>query len=117
LKGDFGMLSNEGKNNSQLLQEVAQQLWKNDLQMIKTKVEDAPFDMFVIQMMLYKRHEILLEYEKGTCAISVKVNGKYVYLDKLSNEKIIFGFNSMLPENVVNNFTILDNFLKNKAKE
>jgi len=106
------MLSNEGKNNLEMLKKLANKTWGTNLKIIKTTIRDAPFDTFVFNMLIYEQYEVLLEYEKGTFSTSIKINGKFVFLDQLTDKNVVYGFDSLIPENITLNFNTLDETLK-----
>jgi hypothetical protein len=108
------MLSNEGEKNLKLLQDLAIQIWGTNLNIINVKIHNAPFDIFEINMLIYGCYEILLEYEKGSFATSIKMNNIFIFLDKISDENIVYGFESVLPQNIISNFNILDKTLRER---
>jgi hypothetical protein len=106
------MLSNEGMENLKLLKQLAYRTWGTNLQIMAEKVINIPVDAFEIQMKIYCCYDILLEYETGTFALKIWDESKFVYLDKLTDEKVIYGFDSMITDSIMNNFNILDRVLK-----
>jgi len=107
------MLSNEGQNNLQLLRNLAINYWGDNLQIIGIDIhEKAPFDIFEINILIYGKFHVLLEYEIGTFGISVKVDNGLVILSKFTEKEIVRGFDSLVPKNIEHNFKVLDEELK-----
>lgn len=110
-KGGFGMLSSEGRDNLKLLKDLAAKTWEKNVIIINENVIQIPVDAFVIEMKLYNQFKVLLEYETGTFAFKLWTGEKYEYLDGLTDKKIFYGFDSMLPANTRHNFEVLDTIL------
>lgn len=76
------------------------------------RVIDKPFDMFTLSMKLYGKYDVLVEYDRSTLGFSVKKNGEYSILSKLSTYPIYRGFDSYSNENnILHNFKALDTVL------
>ena len=111
------MLSNEGDMNRKLLKELALKKWKNNLVIQKEIEIEIPVDAFEIYMLIYGQFKILLEYEIGTFALKIWSGEKYEYLDKFTNDRIVYGFESIVSENITWNYRVLDDVLEDlKAK-
>ena len=106
------MLSNEGINNLNLLKYWALKTWEENVIFIKETGTQIPVDAFTIEMRVYKKFKVLIEYEVSTFAFKLWTGNKYEYIDRFTNNKIIYGFDSMKTENIQNNFKILDVILK-----
>ena len=102
------MLSNEGVANLNLLKEALTNMWKNNIVLEHEKVMKIPVDAFEIQMTIEGSFKVLLEYETGTFALKLWTGDKFEYLDKLTNDKVYYGFSSMLPDSIHNNLEVLD---------
>jgi hypothetical protein len=107
----FGMLSSEGINNLNLLKEMIFNTWGNNVVLLNERIMQIPVDAFEFQMQLYGSKKVLLEYETGTFALKLWTGERFEYLDKFVNDKIIYGFDSMIPENIQHNIYVLDKLL------
>lgn len=87
--------------------------WGKDVSNLRiVKVIDKPFNMFTLSMKLYGKYDVLVEYERSTLGFSVKKDGEYYILSKLSKYPIYRGFDSYSSEsNVLHNFKALDDVL------
>ena len=107
------MLENRIQNEADKLISFIKRFWDDKVSNIKiTDIADKPFDIFTLAMKLYKKFDIMMEYERSTLAISVKIDDEFVYLDELTDEPIFIGFESYYPENLLFNFKLLDKVLK-----
>ena len=107
------MLSTEGQKNRKLLKQIAYKMWKADIEILSEREINIPLDAIEIYMLIYGQYNILLEYETGTFALKIMLNGKYEYIDKYTDKKIIYGFDSLIENNIINNYKVLDLLLKN----
>ncbi len=105
------MLSNEGISNLSLLKDMLVNTWKNNIVILGERKIQIPVDAFEIQMQIYGRNKVMLEYETGTFALKIWTGEKFEYLDKFTSDKIFYGFDSMIPKNIQHNFSILDKVL------
>lgn len=74
---------------------------------------------FFLQVKLYNKHNVLMEYERSTLGISLQEgNGnQYIILSKLTDDKVFRGLQSYKEDNLLHNFKILDDVLKKELKE
>ncbi len=108
------MLSNEGVSNLKLLKDMLLRTWRNNVTILSETETQIPVDAFELLIVFYGHHKVLLEYEMGMFAFKIWTGKKFEYLDKFTNEKIVYGFDSMFPQNIQHNFEVLDEVL-NKA--
>jgi hypothetical protein len=106
------MLSNEGIEHFNLLKELINQFWQGNAQINNEEIINAPFDMFKINVTIYKKFKILLEYDRSIIAIKIKENEKFINLRTLTKKETIKGFKSSEKNNMLHNFKILDDTLK-----
>jgi len=106
------LLTKHGKQNYDLLIKEIQHYWENNVEIISEKRVDIPVDAFELLLCLYEKHKVLLEYETSTFALKLWRNENFVYLDKLTDKIVVYGFESMLSENIIHNFEVLDEVLK-----
>ena len=88
--------------------------WKKDVSDLNiVDIIDKPFNMFTLSMKLYGKYDVLVEYDRSTLGFSVKKNGDFIILSKLSEVPIYRGFDSYSNEsNILHNFKALDNVLR-----
>ena len=111
------MLSKEGYKNLQKLKEGIKSTWGEKVHFTIAQELPLPVDAFRIEILVYGKYKILVEYEGGTFAYKLWSGAYFEYLDSLVDEKIVYGFKSMLQDNIVKNFAILDRYLQQKMKE
>ena len=86
--------------------------WRNDVSAIQYRIVDTRrANIFIIEMEIFGKFNIKMEYENSTLGISVKQDNMFVGLSKLTNEKVYIGFDSCEPENIQHNFEVLDRTL------
>jgi len=87
--------------------------WGNNISNLTiVKVTDKPFNMFTLSMKLYDKYDVLIEYDRSTLGFSLKRNGEYYILSKLSKYPIYRGFDSYSSEsNILHNFQALEDVL------
>ena len=106
------LFSKQGNKNYKLLKDTIFSFWNDNVEIQEEKKIEIPVDAFEIYMQLYGRHKVLLEYETGTFALKLWTGEKYEYPDKFINDKMVYGFDSMTPENIIHNFSVMDVALK-----
>lgn len=107
------MLDNDLQQKVDELTNQIVNYWGNNISIINVIThKGAPFDIFDVSTILYNRFDVMFEYERSTLGIRIKVGNEYVGLSRLSKEPVIKGFKSYTPENMLNNFSILDKTLK-----
>ena len=88
------MLSNEGVSNLKLLKDMLLRTWRNNVTILSETETQIPVDAFELLIVFYGHHKVLLEYEMGMFAFKIWTGKKFEYLDKFTNEKIVYGFDS-----------------------
>ena len=72
------MLENRIQNEADKLISFIKRFWDDKVSNIKiTDIADKPFDIFTLAMKLYKKFDIMMEYERSTLAISVKIDDEF----------------------------------------
>ena len=107
------MLSNEGINKLNAIEEIAKKIWDEKLQIKDVKILNYPFDAFEIKMVIYEKFDIKIEYDRSIVAINLKQQGTYENIRKIVKEEFVRGFESSKRENIEHNLRVLDNVLKN----
>ena len=79
--------------------------------------DDYPYRPFEIRAMLYKKHEILFEYEIDDFSINIKVNDIFISLHEFTDEKIAYGGEDMASEITISKFEVLDRILTTNYEE
>ena len=102
------MLNNDAKKNIDLITSTAKYLWNENVSFGKLKVLNTPYPAFEWMMNLYKKIDILLIYDRSTLDIGILKNGKYVLVSRFTDKPFIRGIKSTQPENLLNNFRLLD---------
>ena len=105
------MLSDEGTRNLQLLKEMILNKWEKRITWTSETVKSIPIDAFELQMQIDESTKILLEYETGTFALKLWTGKEFEYIDDLSGERIVYGFESMNPDNIRHNLEVLDRIM------
>lgn len=106
------MLSKHGTKNLTLLKELINQFWGTNVRIINEEVINAPFDMFKMNIIIYDKFEILIEYDRSIIGISIKIDNNFINLRKLTDKETIKGFESSEKDSILYNFKILDDVLK-----
>lgn len=106
------MLNSEGEKNFKRIRLAAKEIWGDNCQFGDIQVENAPFCMFQIPLLIYRRFNVLLIYDRSILDISVKLGNEYHWLADLTQKPIIEGFESCKIENLLTNFIILDETIK-----
>ena len=108
------MSSNDVQSELQNIVSKIKDYWGNNISNLNiVKITDKPFDMFTLSMNLYGKYDVLVEYDRSTFGFSVKKNGEYVVLSRLSKYPIYRGFDSYSTEgNIMHNFQALDDVLQ-----
>ena len=107
-------MSNSLQEEVNQLTNKIQTFWGDNVENIQlTEFTEEPFIMFTLVMKLYGNYDVMMEYERSTLGISVKNQGQYMILSKLSDTPIFRGLKSYIPENLLHNFKALDKVLKN----
>lgn len=100
-------------NEAAELISMVKKFWNNAVSEIKvTSMTDEPFDMFTLSMRMYKNYDVLMEYDRGTLSIKVKLQNQYTVLSRLADEPVYRGFEGYKPDNLLHNFAILDKVLR-----
>jgi hypothetical protein len=87
--------------------------WNSSVTEIKlVSMTDKPFDMFTLSMKIYSKYEVLMEYDRGTLSIKVKMQNQFIVLSRLTDEQIYRGFEGYKPEKLLHNFKALDKVLQ-----
>jgi hypothetical protein len=110
---------NSAKYEADSLMAKISEYWKDDVSDIKIiMAKDSPVRMFDLAMRFYGKHDVIMEYERSTLGISIKINEKLIALGQLTDEEIFRGLKSYTSENLFHNFNVLDRTLKRMcAKE
>ena len=108
------MLSNDVQSELKSILSKIKNYWGNNVSNLNVEnITDRPFDMFTLSMKLYGKYDVLVEYDRSTLGFSIKKNGKYFVLSKLSKYPIFRGFDSYSSEsNIMHNFQALDDVLQ-----
>lgn len=100
-------------NEATELISMVKKFWNNAVSEIKViSMTDEPFDMFTISMRMYKNFDVLMEYDRGTLSIKVKLQNQYAVLSRLTDEQVYRGFEGYKPDNLLHNFATLDKVLR-----
>lgn len=78
-----------------------------DYEIIDLYIPDAPFDIFFILINISNKHNILIEYEKGSMAFKIMTNYGYVYLSSLTDRVVYRGSQSFTDEGLKENILTL----------
>lgn len=72
---------------------------------------ESPYNMFTLQMQLYKVYTVNMEYDRSTLSIKILIDGNFLTLSRVAEEPIFKGFESYRPEKLMHNFEVLDKTL------
>lgn len=108
------MSSNDVQSELQSIVSRIKSYWGNNVSNLNVvKITDRPFDMFTLSMNLYGKYDVLVDYERSTLGFSIKRNGEYFVLSRLSRYPVYRGFDSYSTEkNIMHNFQALDDVLQ-----
>ena len=106
------MLDNEARTKLQMIQNYISQIWGNNCKVSETEVIDSPYPEFQFTLWLYDKIQVGIYYDRSTLDIGIMQNGEYLILQKFTQEKVERGFKATKPENLYNNFCILDRVAK-----
>ncbi len=112
LKEVFGLLNKYDKENIANIEAAAQKIFGNNYKFGELELLDRPFTEFNLPMRLYNNFDVMLEYERSTIGIMVKTKDGYVGLSRMTDEQVFKGLKSCKPENLLHNFRILDQLLR-----
>jgi hypothetical protein len=100
-------------NEANELVDTIRRFWNNSVSEIKVvNMTDKPYDMFTLSMKMYGKFDVLMEYDRGTLSINVKMQDQFIVLSRLTNEQVYRGFEGYKPENLLHNFATLDKVLQ-----
>lgn len=102
------MLNNEARKNLQAIKETAGQIWEKNCEFGDIDIKDSPYPEFELPMRLYQKLEVGIYYDRSALDIGIRQEGKYVLLEKFTTRQVLRGMKAMKPENLFNNFKILD---------
>ena len=102
----------EAVENIDLIQKTALQVWGENIEFDEIKGSNSPYPEFEWQIHLYSKFSIKLNYDRSTLSISVPTKEGYVVLSNLTNESVFWGFDCMIPENLLHNFQALDRLIQ-----
>jgi hypothetical protein len=68
---DFGMLGKAAQKDISRIKLFAQKVFGNDIEFIHFRDFNAPFDMFSMEMLVDKKHVMILEYERSILSTSL----------------------------------------------
>jgi hypothetical protein len=108
------MLSKVGETNLEIVKQSLIKVWGQRARIINIKVLDRPFDMFEIHLAINHQHDVMISYDRSIVDISVLKDGKYKWLTDMTDLDVIEGFDSCRPENLIQNFEVLDKVLNTK---
>ncbi|WP_088838921.1 hypothetical protein [Listeria sp. ILCC792] len=111
------MYKNEMMAESKKLKSLISEYWGEEASEIEVEIPDnTPFGIFFLEMKLYGKFKVKMEYERSTLGISVKNENSndYVILSKMTDQKIYRGLQSYKESNLKHNFEVLNNLLKDK---
>ena len=106
------MLNKYDNENIENIKRTVITVWGDNCVLGMFKQIDAPFTIFEWDMVLYGKFDVRLEYERGTLGTMVKTDEGYVGLSRLTDEEVVRGLKSCVPENMLRNFQILDRLLE-----
>lgn len=106
------MLDNEGKTIIEKIKQAAEDMWGDNYEIENIVVEKAPFCLFNLYMCVCQRQYVRLSYDRSIIDIAIKVDGDYVWLTDLTDQKVVEGFASNKSENILCNFKVLDTVLR-----
>lgn len=78
------------------------------------KIDIINLIMFELKLKLYNFADVKIEYDRGTVGISLKTNSEYIVLSLLTDQKVYWGFEGSDYENIIHNFGILDEIVREK---
>lgn len=107
------MLNKYDYQNIGIIKSTAEKVFGGNCVFGEIQLLDRPFTEFNLPMKLYNTFDITLEYERSTVGIMVKTSQGYIGLSRLTDQQVFKGLKSCIPENLLHNFKVLDELIKN----
>jgi hypothetical protein len=85
MKGDFGMLNKYSLENIELIRMLAKEVFNDDINFGEMEEIDSPFPEFTWLIILYKRINALLTYDRSMLRVDIMINGEYKYIRYVAN--------------------------------
>jgi len=92
--------------------EAAQNFWGEYVSGIQIVDENVIQGLFTINMRLYDKTDIKLEYERSCLDLRVKKGGEFIQIHKLTNKEMANGFDSYKHDGMLKNFGVLDRVVR-----
>ncbi len=102
------MLDYEAQQDMQIIKETAIVIWGQNCEFKDVDIKNSPYPEFELPMLLYKKIEVGIYYDRSALDIGIKQDGKYVLLGKFTTKQVFRGMKAMKAENLLYNFKILD---------
>jgi hypothetical protein len=68
---------------------LAKEVFNDDINFGEMEEIDSPFPEFTWPIILYKRINALLTYDRSILRVDIMINGKYKFIGKLTNTPIM----------------------------
>jgi hypothetical protein len=102
------MFDDEALRDLQTIKDVARQIWGTNCEFYDVRGMNSPYSEFELPMRLYKKIDVGIYYDRSALDIGIMQEGKYVLLGKFTALQVSRGMKAMKPENLIQNFLILD---------
>ena len=106
------MLDNEARQDIQTIKQIAFQIWGQNCEFNDIDIKDSPYPEFELPIRLYGRIEVGIYYDRSALDIGIRHDGKYVLLGKFTTKQVFRGMKAMEPENLLYNFRLLDEVVR-----
>ena len=109
------MLDNEARTDLQTIKDYLFQIFGENCELSEPEIKNSPYPEFKLTMLLYRKVQAAIAYDRSALDIGIKQNGKYVLLQKFTQEEVERGLEATKPPYFYNNFCILDRVAKRLA--
>lgn len=106
------MLLDRDKPEINLIERTIKEVFVNNVEFGEFKELDSPYPEFEWSLKLYDKVNVRLFYDRSALDIGVPKNGEYVLMSEYTTQPFIRGMKATLPENLLNNFRVLDDVAK-----
>ena len=107
------MLDKHAEEVIKVIEVLSKQLWGSNCEIGQVKVLNSPYAEFECPMRLYHKVNVHLTYDRSILGIAVQTLKGNVWVDDLTNEMIYDGFESSISKNILHNFQVLDEVVRN----
>jgi hypothetical protein len=106
------MLNDEALNNLSLIYHTARYVWGERCVFSEIRILNSPWSEFELPLNLYGKVDVGIYYDRSALDIGINQDGKFRLLSEYTSESVYRGMKAMIKNNLLHNFTILDQVVK-----